>query len=217
MRLYQEYGSFTRNEALQRSVENVGHVLDFWAEITGQEQGWSLFAPGFPPHTIFPAVEFRFPDGTSETLRSPYEPTDLTALGTRAPLIHNRMYNTEVQFAVAGWFCTDESVAEHPVVWSKLPEFVRDAHAPALAWLKRRLRAFESAHPGRGTPSEVILKFRYIPTPLPSEPRLWNKPVTERPFARWKPGATPEPGYLPVEGYDPVAKQFVRLKPGASK
>ena len=39
----------------------------------------------------------------------------------------------------------------------------------------------------------------------------------ERPFARWKPGATPEPGYLLLEGYDPVAKQFVRLKPEAGQ
>ena len=213
MRFYQEYGAFTSVEPLQRGVEKVGDVLDFWSEITGQQQGWSLFAPGFPPHTIFPAVEFHFPDGTSETLRSPYEPPDLNALGVRAPLVHTRMYNIEIQFAVNGWVCTEESLRDRPEVWKAMPNTVRDGHAATLAWLKWRTRAFKAAHPDRGEPGEVVLKFRYIPTPLPNEPRGWTKPITERPYARWKPGTPPEPGFLELEGYDPVAKQFVRLKP----
>jgi hypothetical protein len=127
------------------------------------------------------------------------------------------MHTIEIQFAVSGWVCTEESLAARPELWRKMPDTVRDAHRPLLAWLKWRLRAFEAAHPGRGIPSEVVMKFRYIPTPLPHEPRGWTKPTTERPYARWKPGETPEPGYLPVEGYDPVAKQFVRLKPEAGQ
>jgi hypothetical protein len=213
MRLFQTRGTFTANERLQTAAEKVGNVLDFWGELTGQEQGWSLFAPGFPPHTIFPAVEFRFPDGTAETLRSPFEPADLTDLPARAPLVHNRMYSVEVQFSVAGWFCTNESLADRPEVWQKVwPEFARDGHRHTLAWLKWRLKAFQKSHPDRGEPGEVILKFRYIPTPLPSEPRGWAKPAFERPFARWNPAAPPQPGVLPLEGYDPVAKQFVPLK-----
>jgi len=51
---FQQWGRFTDNEPLQRSAEVVGDVLDFWSEVSGQEQGWRLFVPGNPPHTLFP-------------------------------------------------------------------------------------------------------------------------------------------------------------------
>src|SRR5688500_8317223 len=68
---YQKHGTFTTIEPLQRTADRAGDVLDFWSEVSGQEQGWSLFAPGLPPYSVIPAVEFRFADGTSDTLLSP--------------------------------------------------------------------------------------------------------------------------------------------------
>ena len=81
-----------------------------------------------------------------------------------------------------------------------------------LVWLRWHVREYQKAHPDRGTPTEVVLKFRYIPTPLPGEPKEWTKPLTERPYCRWKINEPPEPGYLPLEAYDPVANRYVRLK-----
>jgi len=53
---YQQRGTFTSVEPLQRTADVTGDVLDFWSEASGQEQGWSLFAPGMPPYSVFPAV-----------------------------------------------------------------------------------------------------------------------------------------------------------------
>src|SRR5215207_9014241 len=84
---YQQRGTFTTIEPLQAAADRTGDVLDFWSEVTGQEQGWSLFAPGMPPYSAIPTVEFRFADGSSDTVLSPYEPLDKQNPRPRAPLI----------------------------------------------------------------------------------------------------------------------------------
>jgi hypothetical protein len=194
-------------------VEVAGNVLDFWSELSGQDQGWRLFAPGLPPHTLFPAVELRYADGEVVEIRSRFEPADFANPAPRPPLVYNRFFNFEAQFANPGWFCCGEALERYPEIWADgLPESVRAADRHLRAWLRWHLTQYQAAHPGRGQPAEVVLKYRYVPTPLPGEPRAWTKPVIERPYARWKPNETPEPGYLAVEGYDPVNNRYVRLR-----
>jgi hypothetical protein len=209
--LYQERGAFTTVEPLQRTAEIAGDVLDAWSEVSGQDQGWSLFAPGCPPHSLFQAVELRFADGAPVEFRSRFEPTDLQNPAPRLPLVHDRAFNFEALLTTPGGYCSPESLAAHPEMWSReLPATVRDNHRPILAWLRWHTAEYRRTNPGR-EPTEVVLKYRYFPTPLPGEARGWTKAVVERPYARWKPGATPEPGFLPVEGYDPVAGRYVPL------
>ena len=57
---YQAKGTFTTCEPLQCAAERAAAALELWAEASGQEQGWSLFAPGTPPYSVFAAVEFRW-------------------------------------------------------------------------------------------------------------------------------------------------------------
>lgn len=208
---YQEQGTFTSFEPLQRGAELAGDVLDFWSEVTGQEQGWKLFAAGNPPHSLFPALELRFADGEVVEIRSPYEPADLSNPLPRPPMIHDRLFNYEATFTNPGTFCCPESLARYPEMWSRgLPETVCEGQAQLLTWLKWHLKQFQSANPDRGMPAEVVLKYRYIPTPLPTELRAWTKPVIERPYARWKLGSA-DPAFLPVEGFDPVNGVYVRF------
>jgi hypothetical protein len=209
---YQVEGTFTSIEPLQRAVEWGGDILDFWSEVSGQEQGWSMFAPGPPPYAVIPAVEFRFADGTSDTLLSPYEPADRGHLRIRPPLIDNRPFNWEAQFMYAVWysppeevaatFAPPEDVARMPVVYRKLPDTVRVWHGPIRAWLAWRLKVYRAIHPERDVPVEVILKHRYIPTPHPNQPHVWTAPVSERPYARWCPADDT------LWAYDAVDKQF---------
>lgn len=210
--ILQERGQFTHVEPLQRSVELVGDVLDGWGELTGQKQGWSLFAPGLPPHTLFPAVEFRFRDGSSDTVLSLFEPMDLMNPPVREPLIRDREFNFEFQLIVPAWFGSDEVLAEAPQAGSHLTASVRNRHRLILAWLQWQLRRYQQMSPDRGMPSEVILTLRYIPTPRPGQPRDLAKPVSQRPYARWKPGETPPPGFLPIEAFEPATRRFVPLR-----
>lgn len=204
--IYQAKGRFTNVEPLQRTAEWTGDVLDFWSEASGQEQGWSLFAPGTPPYSVIPAAEFRFASGPSDTVLSSYEPTDKRNPGIRPPLVHNRPFNFETQFTIPVWFAEPEVVDRHPEAFRHIPDLVRCWRHPIRAWLAWRLKEYRAAHPDRPAPAEVILKHRYIPTPRPGEPHEWTQPPQERPYARWKPAEDT------FEAYDAVNKRFVPVE-----
>jgi hypothetical protein len=216
---YQQRGTFTTIEPLQAAADRTGAVLDFWSELTGQEQGWSLFAPGMPPYAVIPAVEFRFADGPSDTVLSPYEPLDKQNPRPRVPLLDNRPFNVEAQLMYPAWYAPPEEVAKLyappeevallPDVYRALPETARKWRNVVRAYLAWRLKAYREAHPNRPEPVEVILKHRFIPTPKPAEPRGWTRPVVERPYVKWRPA---DDSY---EAFDAVSGRFVpvRVKP----
>ncbi len=201
---YQEPGTFTSVEPLQRTAEVTGDVLDFWSEFSGQEQGWSLFAPGFPPYTVTPAAEFVFADGTSDTALSPHEPLDKRNPRMRPPLLNNRVFNIEAQLIYPVWFAPPEAVESAPDQYRRLPNTARTWRGVMRAWLALRLKEYRAAHPDGPEPVAVILKHRFIPTPHPGAPRGWTLPIEERPYAKWFPATDA------YEAYDAVQKQWVK-------
>jgi hypothetical protein len=208
----QRWGRFTRIEWAQSASERAGDGLAVWGEVTGQEQGWNMFTPDFPPHTVVPIAELHFADGTAARLPSRFAPADPDHPGMRWPLIHDREFNYEANITMIGWHADPESVAASPEVWSRLPASVRTNNELVSHWLACKARAYRTSNPGTPDPVEVVLIFRYIPTREPGEaadaPR---KPTFERPFARWFPAGPRAPGLLPLEGYDPVEKRYVPL------
>jgi hypothetical protein len=210
---YQQEGTFTSIEALQTAADRAGDVLDFWGEVSGQEQGWAMFAPGVPPYAVVPAAELRFADGSTETLLSPYEPADKRNPAVRIPLLNNRPFNAESQLMFLVWlappeevaerYTTPENVAQLPKVYRALPEEVRKFRGLIRAYLSWRLRTYAAAHPDRPAPVEVVLKHRFFPSPKPDERHDGWGPVVERPFARWRPGDDS------IEAYDVIEKRFV--------
>src|SRR5262245_37142842 len=203
---YQKRGTFTTVEPLQRAAEYTGDTLDFWTEVSGRQQGWSRFAPGTPPHSVFVATEFRFENNASDTVLSQFEPMDKENPPLRAPLLHNRPFNFEGQFTYPVWFASPEMVEKFPDAWANVPAEVRAWRHQIRAWLAWQLKQYRAAHPERGMPTEVILKHRYIPTPKPGEPRGWSKPAAERPYARWKPADDS------LEAFDIVNNRFVPVE-----
>ena len=209
----QRWGRFTDVETLQKSVEVVGYVLAGWGEVTGQEQGWNMFTPAFPPYTVVPVAEFHFPDGTTDRIHSRFEPADPANPPPRVPMLHDREFNYEANIVMPAWDCDAKAIAENPEKWRRLPEKVRGNANLIYRWLDWRLRQYRAAHPDRPAPTEVVLVLRYLPTPLPDgQPDVPPRTTFERPFARWRPGDRVEAGYMPLEGYDPVARRYVRLK-----
>lgn len=214
---YQDWdGRFTSVEPLQRSAEYAGDALDFWTEATGQEQGWSLFAPGMPPYCVFPAAEFHFADDTSDTLLSPFEPADKRNPQYRIPLVNNRTFNCEAQMIYPVIYAPPEELGKRfmrqeeldtlPMRVRDFPNVVRAWRDPFRGWLAWRMKQYMAAHPERGTPTVAILKHRYISTPMPGTPAEWTQPVVERPFARW----TPATEYF--EAYDAINRCFVPVE-----
>lgn len=186
------------------AAEVAGGALDFWSEVSGQEQSWSLFAPGFPPYTVAPAAEFQFADGTSDTALSPFEPRDKLNPPARPPLLDNRVFNIEAQLVYPVWFASPEAVASAPDRYRDLPDKALARRGAVRAWLALRLKEYRAAHPNGPDPVAVVLKHRYIPTPHPGAARGWTLPVEERPFARWFPETDA------YEAFDAVQKRWVK-------
>jgi hypothetical protein len=178
--------------------------------LSGQEQGWNMFTPGFPPSTVIPAVEFRFADGTSDRVHSRFEP-GLSLYRFRLPLIDDREFNFEANIFMLAWEFGPETL-NRPDLLQQLPGKVRDSEAVVRRWLQWQWKRYQASHPQRAEPGEVVLVLRYIPIARPGEPEIMPRAVFERPFARWRPGTSPEPGFLSVEAFDPVLQEFVPLK-----
>jgi hypothetical protein len=208
----QRWGRFTDSETLQQAVEVPAYWLASWGEWTGQEQGWNMFTPGFPPYTVLPVVEFHFPDGGTDRVHSRFEPADPAHLRPRWPLIHDREFNLEANIFMLAWHCHPDSLNEQPETWRSLPERVRENEDLITRWLSWRTNQYMQTHPDRPRPTRVELLLRYIPTPRPGEVHEWRKPAIERPFALWLPDRRPPLGYLSLHGYDPIAGYFVPLR-----
>lgn len=209
----QRWGRFTDSDTAQRASEVAGDVLAFYGEVTGLEQGWNMFTPDFPPHTVVPVAELHFANSRTARVESRFAPRDPDRPGMRWPLVHDREFNYEANITMLGWHATEEALAARPEVWSRWPDRVRENHELVSHWLKWKSNAHRAANPDAPEPLAVVLIFRYIPTRLPHEPRdAPRRPTFERPFAKWLPNAPREPGLLPLEGFDPVARRFVPLK-----
>ncbi|HEY1190110.1 MAG TPA: hypothetical protein VGE74_20845 [Gemmata sp.] len=202
---HQTRGTFTTHEPLQRAADRAGHALELWTEASGQEQGWSLFAPGPPPYSVFVATEFQWADGTCDTLRSMYEPLDYADPPPRAPIVHSRHYHFEVQFVCPVWYASPEAVARSPRAWADLPAAVGDRREQVRAWLRWRTDEYRAAHPHRGRPVAVVMKHRYVSTPQPGQGARAPRTVEERPFARWRPESDE------MDAFDVVTMRFVPL------
>src|SRR3954465_5085159 len=72
----QRWGRFTDVEAVQYASETAGDVFAFYGEETGLDQGGNMFTPDFPPHTIVPIAELRFPNGSTARVASRFAPAD---------------------------------------------------------------------------------------------------------------------------------------------
>lgn len=204
----QRWGRFTDVEPVQAAAEALGTALSGWGELTGQEQGWNMFTPAFPPYTVVMVAEFHFPDGTADRVASRFNPDPPRP---RFPLVYDREFNYEANVFMLAWHCHPESRAEGSDVCRQLPEKVRENDHLITRWLSWQAKRYATAHPGKPLPTEVVLVLRYIPTSLP-DGSGGGRPTFERPFARWLPAGPTEAGYMPLEGYDPVAGWFVPLR-----
>lgn len=191
----QRWGRFTRSDALQTASERAGDALSAWGELTGLDQGWNMFTPDFPPHTVVPVAELHFADGRTDRVWSRFAPHDPDAPGARWPLVHDREFNFEANITMFGWHY-------HPAArgaWGHLPARVRENRELMRAWLNWKSRG-TGAH-------EVRLIFHYIPTRLPTDPPdAQRRAPYELQVAKW----FPPTGAL--EAFDPAAARWVPLK-----
>jgi hypothetical protein len=171
-------------------------VLKPWAQITGQPQSWSLFAPDVSRDVCFPAVEFRW-EGDSHApviFLSDNEPAD-TAGYFRFGQFRIRRFEGQLDVVLS----PDASPEEWRETIRKRVDSVGTAMRYYLVW---RWREYERRHPGRPQPTEIILLMRCYQIRSPDEtPPYWDEPRVH-PIARLCPPQNT------LKAYNPETEKF---------
>jgi hypothetical protein len=185
-------------------LDFVGAACDRWGELTGQVQGWSLFAPYYGRMASMPVVVLIWRDPPREVrLPSHFAPADAERPRPRAPEPRCRLYNYEYRIAVAGWSWDPRPLAEQSVTLAEnaalqAERMRRSIHA-YLGWSWERNR---TAHPGKRVPDVVELRAALYPAP--DAATGIRPPGRDLPIAAWEPGVEPPPGHFPLKLFDPA-------------
>lgn len=142
----QRYGRFTSDDTLQSVVEHLGVGVGWYAQITGQEQGWDMFTPGFPPHTVVPLAELTLPDGTNRRVFSRFDPLAFRQPWLRPPFVFGREFNVEANLFMPFWHFDPRGKSDLSGVVTENRELL----ARWLDWQRRRCGA---------TDARLVLRF----------------------------------------------------------
>jgi hypothetical protein len=207
------HGQTTQVKPVQDAIEGIACVTDRWMEATGQLQGWSLFAPTFPPQAGFVSVKFGWNDGSKDALQSRFEPDPLHYL--RLPGTYGRQFNYESRFVILPAYWPEARLGRSWWPWEKewseaITRRVQVQWKSMRAYLRWRHDRYMKEHPEAPPPTEAVLIIDLYLTPLPVQ-HPWNpQGPWPRPLARWRPDVTPPPGQLPVEAcIDPAKETFM--------
>jgi hypothetical protein len=190
--------------------DGLAWVLSRWGELTGQTQGWSLFAPTFGRQASLPVVTFDpGPLGPQlGMIRSEFAPAN-PDLFFRMPWPSCRLYNYEYRLALLYWSWDEDSYWRRRDEWDEaLRQRVRWQNRSMLAYLRWRRDQFVRANPNLPAPTAVVLSAELIPSPPPSDPYQIRKWIRRFLIARWLPNSPPPPGRLPVQAFDLIQGQY---------
>jgi hypothetical protein len=192
-------------------TEQLMAVDTMWAQLTGQLQVWSLFAPTIGRECVFPAVELRWDDAAPppELVLSDNEPADLLHY---VRIGNFRLRRYENNFVLILRPRTDETMPETNERWrDAIQNHVADYAQIIEGYLRWHVARVMARQPSREMPKQATLILRrYHISDLEDAPPYWQGPFS-MPIARWRPAALGGTGQSALEWYDPVGKQFKSL------
>ncbi len=187
---------------LGEAVGSANAVTQCWADLTGQPQEWSLFAPDVTDYIPFVELELRWdadlPPRRLASLNVPADPRCFFRVGK----FRLRRYESAIDVSPAPGLPFDPSGAD----WrTGMTGVVQGRQHYILVYLNWRLEEFGRAHPDLPPPAAVILFVHLYRIPPPPGPRPWDwEDLGAHPLARWRPGAER------LEVYDPRTDDFGR-------
>lgn len=189
-------------ESAQVLFDAVGGVCLRWGELTGQAQGWSLFAPQFGHQAALPAVTLATIDPVAgrtvnQVFRSRFEPEDL-GRWFRLPESSCRLFNYEYRLALLYWVWSPEMFAKEPEAWrAAATKRVLRQHRSMQSYLAWRQRQFMQQHDHK--PNELILSVRQIAD---------GKVTGEQNLIRWVQRDRDHPLFHSFQAWDPVERAW---------
>lgn len=185
-------------EPVQVLFDAAGGVCQRWGELTGQSQGWSLFAPQFGHQASLPVVTLAKIDpdagrSINHSIVSRFIPAD-PGRWFRLPEPSCRLFNFEYRLALLYWIWSRESFADQPEAWrAAASRRVMRQQRSMQAYMAWRQRQFMEEY-GRPT-NELILSARQIAD---------GKVTGEFNLSRWVQRDRPHPLFLSLQAWDPV-------------
>jgi hypothetical protein len=214
-----EIGAISARLIAHTVVTGINEVTSRWAQITGQFQGWSLYAPHVPTQAVFIVTAFRWADDREWRRDDP----GMTRRISRSEKPENpehyfrpfgtfRLQGYEANLALVMWTWDDSAVANDPEGWhERLAAHVRKNRKSIQAYLQWQLNSLVKEQPEKPAPKQVFLLARIYRIPNPKQwCGSWEQPI-ERPIALWRPFREPAEGKLSVESFNPVTGGFEPL------
>ncbi|QVL32968.1 hypothetical protein KIH39_03360 [Telmatocola sphagniphila] len=215
---FQKLGRLSDSDLIQEPVEAVGWFCDRWTELTGEWQGWSMFAPVFPHRGVFPVVVMHFEESSKYpdvTLSEDFTPDNPEHYFQLTDSRHRR-FNYETRMSAP--FALIPEDPKNPGQWdpryvdrwnSEIETYVQLLHRQYSSYLRWRISLFLKDHPDYPMPETVELKIHIIPTPDPNNPNTVETQQTI-PYLRWTPAEVSDK-YLPLEYWDLIEMKFKKL------
>jgi hypothetical protein len=193
-------------ERVQALADTLGTAFVRYGELTGQAQGWSLFAPMFGHQASLPmvavgaahALHFDRP----EVIRSEFAPQDPNWY-VHLPNSRCRLFNYEYRLALLYWTWDAEAAWNRRDEWSRVSrERVRRQNHSMLAYMKWRTNQYLAANPRRATPSHVYLLAEIVPNPPIEKSAAMRQVSRQFTLALWQPFLPTPSGMFPLQAID---------------
>ena len=185
-------------------------VLYRWGEVTGQAQGWSLFAPGVEDQSRFLHVALYWDDGRKPVvLPSPTEPADLKRFFRWG---HSRLRKYESYLGAYLSVEENETLEQARKRWQRrIQRRVGQQSDTLPGYLLFRWRTYQQEHPDCRVPAQIQMHVVTWKIPPPgTDPWFWQRSIT-LPYARIRLNAD---GSINgnVQAYNPISMQFDDLQ-----
>jgi len=192
-------------------LDYVGTACDRWGELTGQPQGWSLFAPYYGRMASLPVVVLIWRAPPREVrLPSHFAPADAERPAGRPPEPRCRLYLYEYRMAVAGWSWDPRPLAEQSATLAQNAASQADRMRRSIqAYLRWSLDRYRTGHADERVPDAVEL--RAVLYPAPHTETGVRPPGRELPIAVWEPAGQLPPGHFPLKYFEPGSGRTVWL------
>jgi hypothetical protein len=217
-------------------TEELETNLRRYAQLTGQDQNWSLFAPGVAKATGFPAVVLLFDDPPESGPSIPgailaFDKTngfnvgaDWKSLPLRAEMLLSenepldihayirvgkcRLRRYESQFYINPQPNENESPDDLAArLTRRMRRLINEYHDPTFAYVKWRHDTWKRDHPDEPAPKQVLLVHRLYRIHGPEEEPGWDGPLLI-PMFRWQPDAKRSDNQYPLEAFDFTEQRF---------
>jgi hypothetical protein len=193
-------------ERVQALADGIGTAFVRYGELTGQAQGWSLFAPVFGHQASLPmlAVDWSAKPGPKSYAYFESEfARKQDFVSYRLPSTNCRRFNYEYRLALLFWTFEAGTYEAHRDDWDEaLKRRVRRQYRSIQAFLNWRFSQLAARFPPGQTPVALLLCAKLYPDPeVLKDLYLWVDTNYIFMMAHWTPGLTPPPGMAPVQAW----------------